>query len=195
MGPGCAVHGSEEGSQSAAVSPWYSGWTQLCPLSKEKYAPESPTPRLKVPSGYEQAPAVVEACFEHGCMSTRSFDPAARTLGLVGSTASEGSFWAFCMCWSTGLATVTNASVACFWETTADADPGPPTKAVTRPTIDPMLISSFLIAPSPRSGLPARAVEAATRQLSCQTPGLCPNPDRPGSPRNGRSSRPSGHSV
>ena len=39
--------------------------------------------------------AVVDAFCEQGCMSTRSFAPAARMFGAVGSTASAGSFWAF----------------------------------------------------------------------------------------------------
>ena len=43
------------------MSPWYVGWIHVCPESKEKEADVSPTPRLKVPSGNEHAPAVVDA--------------------------------------------------------------------------------------------------------------------------------------
>src|SRR5262249_35112569 len=76
-----------------------------------KYTPVRPTPKLNVPSGNEHAPAVVDACFEQGCMSTRSLAPAARMFGLAGSTASAGSFWAFCGCEPVGLPTVTRAPV------------------------------------------------------------------------------------
>jgi hypothetical protein len=50
---------------------------------------------LKVPSGKEHALAVVAACCEQGCVSTRSFAPAARVFGEVVSTTSAGSFLAF----------------------------------------------------------------------------------------------------
>jgi hypothetical protein len=68
------------------------GWIHVCPESKEKEADVSPTPRLKVPSGNEHAPAVVDASREHGCMSTRSFAASTRMFGWTGSTASAGSF-------------------------------------------------------------------------------------------------------
>src|SRR5438034_2201156 len=45
-------------------------------------------------------------------MSTRSFEPAARIFGRVGSTAREGSFEAFRGCCPCGLPIETNASVA-----------------------------------------------------------------------------------
>jgi hypothetical protein len=56
----------------------------------EKYTPVRPTPRLKVPNGKEHAPAVVEASFEQGCVSTRSFAPAARTFGANGIDRQRG---------------------------------------------------------------------------------------------------------
>src|SRR2546430_5167 len=107
MGPGCGVQGSTVGAQSAAVSPWEVGWTQLWPLSKEKWTADRPTARLNVPNGKEHAPAVVAASSEHGCMSTRSLDPAARTSGRVASTARDGSLEEFWGCWPEGLATLT----------------------------------------------------------------------------------------
>src|SRR5690349_4351284 len=45
-------------------------------------------------------------------MSTRSLAPAASTVGCVGSTASDGSFTAFCGWLFVGLATLTRASTA-----------------------------------------------------------------------------------
>src|SRR5206468_1682697 len=82
------------------------------PLLNEKYTPVSPTPRLNVPSGNEQAPCSVEASWEHGCMSTSSFAPAASTVGRDASTASAGSFWAFWGWTPCGLPTLTRALVA-----------------------------------------------------------------------------------
>src|SRR5438128_7473706 len=70
-----------------------------------------PTPRLKFPPGAQFA-SVAAACLEHGCMSTRSFADAAMTLGLIGSTASIGSFCPFRGNELAGLATLTRAPVA-----------------------------------------------------------------------------------
>src|SRR5437899_2779596 len=80
-------------------------------LSNEKYTPVMPTPRLKFPPGAQFA-SVAAACLEHGCMSTRSFADAAMTLGLIGSTASIGSFCPFRGNELAGLATLTRAPVA-----------------------------------------------------------------------------------
>src|SRR5262249_13630050 len=46
-----------------------------------------------------------------GCVSTRSFPPAARMFGAVGSTASAGSFWPFRAATFGGLPTLTRAPV------------------------------------------------------------------------------------
>ena len=96
--------------------------------------PSSPTPRLNVPSGNEHAPAVVEACREQGCMSTRSLAPAASTSGLEASTASAGSFWEFCGCWLVGLPTLTRAWVACAPAGDTPAPNPTMTTALRRPT-------------------------------------------------------------
>ena len=75
----------------------------------DPHEPWSPTPRLNVPRGYEQAPNRVEASLEQACMSTRSFAPATKVLGWSGSTASAGSFWAFWGCMPVGLPSLTKA--------------------------------------------------------------------------------------
>src|SRR3989442_6848502 len=100
-------------------------------------------------------------------MSTKSLAPAARTFVLVGSTAKAGSFWAFCGCWSVGLASVTKASVACV--AAGDAEVVPPANIPTSARMDAMLTSSLLMTVLPLVEGLKRALEAVTDRSGCQT--------------------------
>src|SRR3954451_15150409 len=81
--------------------------------------PEFPTPCTNGQSAPTQGPS-----------SISSFDPAARTLGLVGSTATVGSFCLFCGNGLGGLPVLTNASAAA-WATAGAAPKASTTRATT----------------------------------------------------------------
>src|SRR5213592_2387693 len=118
MGPTWGTHGSVVGLQSAAVRPEYVGWIQVCPRSNEKCTADRPTPRLKVPSGKEHAACSVAANREHGCMSTRSLEPAASTSVRMALTARDGSLDELRGWRLVGLATLTRASTT-VWDCAA----------------------------------------------------------------------------
>src|SRR3954447_26683704 len=89
--------------QWRAVQPEYAGCSQAPPFW-EKYTPETPTPSV---NGQSVSGPALQAS-----MSISSFAPAALYAGLLGSTATAGSF---CLFWENGngaygLPVVTSAS-------------------------------------------------------------------------------------
>jgi hypothetical protein len=78
--------------QPRALQPLYVGWCQDAPLSKEKYAPETPTPFVN--GQVDGSPAAQDS------MSISSFAPATTTEGSCASMATAGSF---CLFWENGV--------------------------------------------------------------------------------------------
>src|SRR3954452_14671021 len=81
-------------------------------------------PELPTPWTNGQSPPT------HGPSSISSFEPAARTVGLVGSTATVGSFCLFCGNGLGGLPVLTSASTAA-WATAGAAPMASATRATT----------------------------------------------------------------
>src|SRR5947207_12931079 len=113
-------------------------------------------------------------------MSTRSFAPAARTLGCTGSTASAGSFWAFCGWLPAGLPTVTSAADAAVVD-------GPATAVV----VTPIKVGTARMQTAPSSLLMTQPLVIASAPVAPVTaPGLvvdlpCRGPRAPGRPPRG----------
>ena len=75
---------------------------QVAPPSNEKYMPEAPTPLVKG--------QVVGSPAAQASISMLSLAPAANTVGLLGSTAIQGSFCLFCEKGVAGLPLATSVS-------------------------------------------------------------------------------------